>query len=118
VLLAVGEHLWGNVDVEAVKMASLFAGGLAGTREEMCGALSGGLMILGALYGRSRVGEDEQKARDLAKRLRERFVAEWGTTQCRPIRVQVAGRDDSGPCAPTAERGAALLLELLDEASS
>jgi len=114
-VLAVGEHLFGNVSAEAMKMASLFAGGLAGTREEMCGALSGGLMLLGILYGRSKPGEDEQLARQLAARLRERFLAEFGTTQCRPVRAQVAGPDDSGSCAPVAERGAALLLELLGE---
>lgn len=111
-----GEHLLSEVSTDSFRMASIFAGGLAGTRQELCGALSGGAMVVGALCGRARPGEDEQKARELAGRFRERFLAEFGTTQCAVIRqrLEVPGR--TGFCAPVAERAAAILLDLLTAA--
>lgn len=114
-LLAVGEHLWGQVEPEKVKMVSLFAGGLASTHEETCGALCAGVMILGALYGRSGPDGDETLAKQLAQKLREGFVAEYGSTQCKRVRELVKGPDNSGSCAPVGELGAALLLALLDK---
>ena len=116
VMLAAGEHLLGSVSPTTMKMTSIFAGGLAGTRQEMCGALSGAVMIVGALYGRMRPGLDETRARAIVVRLRERFLAEFGTNQCAPIRARYEKPDTKGFCAPVAERVAAILLQVLSEA--
>jgi C_GCAxxG_C_C family probable redox protein len=102
-MLAVGEHLLGKVSSDTFKLASIFAGGLAGTRQELCGALSGGAMVVGALYGRTRPGED----------FRDRFLAEFGTTQCAPLRQRYEMPGKTGFCAPVAERAVAILLEVL-----
>ncbi len=115
-MLAVGEHLLGKVSPGTFKMAGIFAGGFAGSRQELCGVLSAGAMVVGALYGRSRPGEDENKARDVVGRFRERFLAEFATTQCAPVRERYQVPDKPGFCAPVAERGVTLLLEALDEA--
>jgi C_GCAxxG_C_C family probable redox protein len=115
-MLAVGEHLLGEVSTGTFKMASIFAAGFAGTRQELCGALSAGAMVVGALYGRTRPGEDEQKARELVGRLRERFLAEFGTTQCAPIRQRFEVPGKTGFCAPVAERAVMMLLDVLGEA--
>jgi C_GCAxxG_C_C family probable redox protein len=113
VLLAVGEHLLGEVPTRTFKMASIFAGGLAGTHEELCGALTAGSMVIGALHGRTRPGEDETRGRDLARCFRAGFASEFGTTKCDPIqqRFQVPGK--TGSCAPVAERAVAILLQVL-----
>src|SRR5512136_851331 len=103
-MLAVGEHLRGEVSTDAFKMAGIFAGGFAGTRQELCGALSAGAMVVGALHGRARPGEDEKKERELVRRFRERFLAEFGTTQCAPIRERYEVPGKTGFCAPVAER--------------
>ncbi|MBC7261178.1 MAG: C_GCAxxG_C_C family protein, partial [Chloroflexi bacterium] len=114
-MLAVGRHLLGEISPPMFKMASILSGGVAGTRQELCGALSAGVMVIGALYGRTRPGEDETVARALAARFRERFQTNFGTTQCAPIRqrFEVAGKP--GFCAPVAEQATALLLEVLAE---
>lgn len=112
-MLAVGEHLLGEVPTDTFKMASIFAGGLAGNRQELCGALSAGAMVVGALYGRTRPGEDEKKARELVTRFRERFAAEFGTTQCAPIRQRFEVPGNAGFCAPVSERAVAILLDVL-----
>ncbi len=117
VMLTVGEQTLGSLDPRILKITSIFAGGLAGTRQELCGALSSGAMIIGMLYGRSRLGEDEQLARQMVKTYRERFLAEFGTTQCSPLRDRHAAPDGSTNCGPVVERAAMLLQELLAQSS-
>ena len=114
-MLAVGEHSLGGVSAREMKMASMFAGGLAGTRQELCGAISAGAMVVGVLYGRTRPGEDEVLARQFVARYRERFLAEFGTTQCAPIRERYEVPGKTGFCAPVAERAAVILLGVLSE---
>lgn len=112
-MLAVGEHLWGKVSPAALRMAGIFAGGLAGTRQEMCGAASGACMIIGALYGRASLDEQEALARDLASRFRQLFEERFGTTRCAPIRERHEVPGAKGWCAPVAEGAVALLFETL-----
>ena len=51
---AVGAHLWGDeFDERWVRIANSFGGGVAGTHAHLCGALSGGLIMLGLRYGRT-----------------------------------------------------------------
>ncbi len=109
-MLTVGEHLMGGSQPEAFKMCSLFAGGVGGCREEMCGALSAGVIILGALYGRSALTDDEQRAKQQAAEWRERFVSHFGATRCASIREEHATLEDG--CAPVVQQAAALFLEL------
>ena len=114
-MLAVGEHLLGNLDPLMVKMTTGLAGGVGCTYQEMCGALSAGVLLVGALHGRSDSGEDDQPAFELAASYRQRFAAEFGTTRCGPLREQVNGPGGLGSCSLVAERAARILLELLAE---
>lgn len=114
-MLAVGGHWLGEISPPMLRMASILAGGVAGTRQELCGALSAGVMVIGALYGRTRPGEDETVARALATRFREHFQEAFGTTQCAPIRQRFEVSGQRGFCAPVAERAAAILCQLLAE---
>ena len=73
-MLAVGGHILGDLDSLIVKMTNGFAGGVGGSRQEMCGALSTGVMIIGALHGRSSLEEDDLPAQRLAARYRPRRI--------------------------------------------
>jgi len=85
-----------------IKDESLFrasyplSGGLGSTTQGTCGALSGGAMVLGYLYGRERHeferGISNKKAALLSKRLYERFVQEYGSCICRNIQTRLFGR--------------------------
>ena len=114
-MLAVGGHVLGDLDPRLVRMTNGFAGGVGGSRQEMCGALSAGVMIIGALHGRSSLEEDDLPAQQLATRYRERFAAELGTTRCGPLYEQVHAPGGSGSCAVVVERAARILLGLLAE---
>lgn len=116
-MLAVGEHVLRDFDRRMVTIASPFAGGVGGTEEEMCGALSGGVMVIGAVHGRNEAHEDDQKAKELAVRYREGFAEEFGTTRCGPICEEMHAPGSPGSCKFVAERAALVLLEVLGEGS-
>jgi len=113
-MLAVGGHVLGNLDPRLVRMATGFAGGVGESMQEMCGALSAGVMIIGALYGRNSLEEDGP-ARQLATRYRERFAAELGATRCRPLYERVHAPGGPGSCSVVGEWAAQILLGLLAE---
>jgi C_GCAxxG_C_C family probable redox protein len=116
-VLAVGGYLLDGVNEECVRMATGFSGGLGDTREEVCGALSGGVMVIGALYGRTSLEEDDQPAVRLASRYRTRFLQEFGTTQCARLREDIVNVPRGlGSCGVLVEKAATILLRLLSEA--
>ena len=70
----------------AARMASSFGGGM-GRQREVCGAVSGMLMVLGLLYGYDTPGDDVSKKRlyqDI-QALCGRFREEVGSIVCREI---------------------------------
>jgi len=115
-LLAVGGHVLGDVDGQCARMATGFAGGVGNTEQEMCGALSGGVMVISGLLGRKSPAQSDQPALDPATRYRERFLKTFGYTQCRRLRDKVVyAPDGPGSCAALVERAATILLILLEE---
>ena len=114
-MLAVGEHKLGGLEPQAIRMSTPFGGGVGGTRQELCGALSGGVMVIGALYGRTDSSQDDKQAYELAKQYREGFHTEFGHTKCEPIREAFAKPDGSHGCDRVVERAAQVLLGVLEE---
>ena len=116
-LLTVGEHVLDDLEPRCVRMATGLAGGLGDTQQEMCGALSGGVLVIGGLLGRISLSESDRPALTLATRYRRRFLAEFGGTQCARLRETVVYAPGGlGSCAVLVERAATILLELLAEA--
>lgn len=61
-----------------------FGGGVGGSHAELCGAISGGLLVLGLLFPHTR-GEDKSAKREvyaLARQFRRRFFEMFGDTRC------------------------------------
>lgn len=114
-MLAVGEHVLGHLEPQSIRMSTAFGGGVAGTRLEMCGALSGGIMVISGLHGRTDVNQDDQLAYDLAEQYREAFLAEFGHTQCEPIREMFQKPDGSHGCDQVVEQAARTLLGILGQ---
>ena len=112
-MLAVGGRVLDDLDPRMVRMATGFAGGGGESKQEMCGAFSAGVMIIGALHGRSSLEEDDLPAQQLVTRYRERFAAEFGATHCGTLYDQVHAPGGPGSCSSVVERAAPILLELL-----
>lgn len=70
----------------AAKMASSFGGGM-GRMREVCGAVSGMLMVAGLLYGYDTAGDDVRKKAHytLVQALSGEFREEVGSIVCREI---------------------------------
>lgn len=99
-----------------VRMAMPFAGGMGGTEQEACGALGGGVMVIGAQLASQRPGENEDHMRQAVARYRERFLSEIGPTQCAALRDGLYGSDGKEPCNVLVQRAVRILLQVLDEA--
>jgi len=86
VLLAYGD-VTGLDPKQAAKLSSSFGGGM-GRLREVCGAVSGMLMVAGILYGYDEPGEDDaaKKAHyQLVQDLCSRFREEAGSIICREL---------------------------------
>ena len=116
-MLAVGEHLWGQVDDQTLRISSGLAGGVGGSQQELCGALSGGVLMIGALYGRTHVDQDDEECGRLVSIYRNRFIHAFGTTCCHELRDSGYGSDGQWPCSTLVERATRILMEVLDGAT-
>ena len=69
----------------ALRLGTNFGGGAR--KGELCGAVSGALMVLGLLYGHSERGDAAAKARayTLAEEYMNRFIRENGSAVCREL---------------------------------
>jgi C_GCAxxG_C_C family probable redox protein len=76
-----------NIDMNAaLKMANGFGGGM-GRKQEVCGALSGAIMVLSSKYGRGE-NDGKEKHDDAYQKVRElidAFKKEQGTINCREL---------------------------------
>lgn len=83
----------GMTESEACRLAAAFGGGFARQRE-VCGAVSGMTLVLGALYGYDDIVDQHKKAEIYAKEqaLCNRFREKYGTIICRELlQNRVAG---------------------------
>ena len=90
-----------DVDFSA-RMASSFGGGM-GRMREVCGAVSGMLMVLGLLYGYDTPGDDVSKKQQytVVQELSGKFRQEVGSIVCREILKNPPS--DPNPSPRTAE---------------
>ncbi len=121
VAVAFAEEL-GMTKDQAARMASSFGGGM-GRMREVCGAVSGMLLVAGLLYGYETPGDDRAKrdhyrlVQDLAGRFREKT----GSIVCREILKNPPSDPDptprtadfyqKRPCARLVALAAAILEE-------
>jgi C_GCAxxG_C_C family probable redox protein len=83
VFLIVHSLLETDISSETVALMSGFGGGVAGTRDNMCGALSGGVAAIGLMYGRRNPPKgNRERAYEVSKDFVGRFKTKFGTTIC------------------------------------
>jgi len=114
ILLAVGEHYLGEINPQALRLSTAFAGGVGGTNEELCGALAGGLMVISALYGRTDAQANDDRCMDLAAAYRARFLEHFGHIRCADLKEHWIGKKDQETCAELAAGAAGVLVRVLE----
>lgn len=114
-MLAVGERVLDDVDDRTLRMTTGFSGGVGVAYRDLCGALSAGIMIIGALYGRTQPDQDDALCLALTTEYRDRFAGELGSVYCPELRAEKYGSQGEEPCSVLVERAARILLRLLEE---
>lgn len=120
----------GMSETELAKLASSFGGGM-GKMREVCGAVSGALLVYGALRGNSDPEDGEAKKQHYAnvRAFADRFKAEHETIICRELLHNIGLKKDAGgdpeertpeyyrtrPCVRFVETAATVLAEMLAE---
>lgn len=109
---------YGNVIGRDIpKVATAFGGGVGGTKQDICGALAGGIIALGFLFGRSEPGADWTDVSELAAKLKQRFVQEYGTTNCGVLLSTFGPQENMMRCKRLSGEVAGMLANILDEHS-
>ena len=114
ILLAVGEHYLGEINPGVLRSSTAFAGGVGETKEELCGALAGGLMVISALYGRTDAQTNDDRCMDLAAAYRERFLERFGHIRCADLKEHWIGKKGQETCAELVADAAGVLVEVLE----
>lgn len=101
---------------EIFKAASGLSGGIGLSANGSCGALTGGALVIGLLFGRDIDDFPAPMAAatsyDLVKELHDYFMAEFGSCRCADIQEKLVGRSFN-PGDP--EDAAALLMHEIHE---
>ncbi len=105
----------GESSREIPMVASGFGGGIGGTKGETCGALTGGIVALGYLYGRMDPGEDKKTIYGLASAFRAKFIETFGSAWCREILDGFGEQENMMKCKKLSAGAAGILFDILTE---
>ena len=108
ILRVANDELALGLDKNALLLAAGFGGGMA--VGNVCGALTGSIMVLSRLYVKERAHEGT-RIKDVEKKLIEAFEKEFGTLLCTPIKDKFFHPEDK--CKAVVLKTAQLLEELL-----
>jgi len=114
ILLASGVFYFPAKLPALMKIGAPFSGGVGGTQEELCGAFTGGLIVIGALYGRTDGIMNDEHCLLLSKAFRNRFLNHFGYLRCKDLRKFWIGKPGQPDCAELTGQATQLLLEILD----
>ena len=112
--------IWGEKKESCpTKYASAFCGGIGKCKEDICGALTGGVIIAGALFGREKGGEDIGKACAISREYRNRFLKRFHNTNCRSLCGSIEDKDmDVDDCKDLTVKAADILNEVIKEVNA
>lgn len=100
---------------EHICLATPFGGGVGKSFDEMCGALSGGLLVIGSILGRTEPDQNWDLPAAIANKLRESFLQHSTTTHCGVLREQFGEEEQIDKCRIVVLETTIDLLNLLQE---
>ena len=115
ILKAVMEAHADTLPADLPKAATGFIGGIGVSMQETCGALTGGIVALGYLMGRTDPSSSAEEIKETAQVFRERFLQEFSATNCGKLLELLGEQEDDYKCKKMTARAAGILSELLEE---
>ena len=95
------------------KFATGFCGGIGGCEQEVCGAISGGVIAIGSLYGRTEGGCDISKIINLTTEFRSLFIDRFNTTICKNLIDNLETMPQFNNCKDITAETALILFKLI-----
>ncbi len=117
VLIAVGDAILAEpLDDRLKRTMTAWGGGLGGTQQEVCGALTGAITVISAQHGRTQASEDNTHCRTLAAEYRALFAQQFGHTRCIDLLNNGYGGDNphNTPCKVLVQQATQLLVDMLE----
>ena len=115
VFKAITEECAANVDSSLSRLTSGLVGGMGSSHQEACGALTGGIIALGYLYGKTNPDDEITNIIDLVLEYKKRFKEEFDTTNCGILLDRFGEQwDDYIKCHELTAKAAGILAEIIE----
>lgn len=114
-VIAVGDYLFGSIDERTQKISTAFGGGIGLTELDICGAFSGGIILIGSLYGRITPEDNDELWSSLAVKYRNAFVEQFGGIVCHELRAERYGSSHGRPCYTLVKRAVEIFIDIIEE---
>lgn len=101
-----------------VNVASAFCGGIGRTHIDVCGALTGAVIAVGYLYGRTEQGKDLSHACTIISEFRRQFLETFGSTNCAQILEKLGEQEKYIKCKQLTAKATGILSDILVQAKS
>lgn len=95
------------------RAASGFCGGIGGCHQDVCGALTGGIIALGKIHGRNTGDKDISKLKFLSAELRRLFIETFNTTVCKDVIEYLKDKPEFTCCKDVTAKTTWLLYNLI-----
>lgn len=109
------DHFAEKPDGYPVKVASGFCGGIGKTHEDICGVLTGAVIAVGYLYGRTEKGKDFSYACMIVSEFRRQFTKAFGSTNCALILKKLGEQEKNIKCKQLTGKATGMLSDILVE---
>lgn len=101
----------------AVAHATPFGAGMGRTFQEVCGALSGCLIVIGHIHGRHEPDISWDIPAQLAANIRQKFIDRFETTCCQELRNRFGPERQQQECCNIVKILSSDLVDLLKESN-
>ena len=109
------DHFAENPAGYPVKVASGFCGGIGRSHDDVCGALVGGVIAAGYLFGRTERNKDLNEACRVTSEFRRTFLEKFGSTNCAVILEKLGEQEKYIKCKELTARATGILADILEK---
>ncbi|MEN6375180.1 MAG: C-GCAxxG-C-C family protein [Smithella sp.] len=109
------DHFAENPAGYPVKVASGFCGGIGRSHDDVCGALVGGVIAAGYLFGRTERNKDLNEVCRVTSEFRRTFLEKFGSTNCAAILEKLGEQEKYLKCKELTARATGILADILEK---
>lgn len=108
ILYSANEEYKLGIDAKGLKLAAGFGGGMA--VEDVCGAMTGAIMVLGNMFVNERAHESD-RIKELTKEFIQKFNDTLKSKNCKELKAMY--RDDNKRCSDIIKAASEILDEII-----